>query len=146
MAGDRIFHMHEGSTYIEKQVNYVKGNLVMGTTMETTEEYPRPSTDLRECIDEVLPLMSNASHWFCIYRGMVDHGLNKKKDYSGFVALIENLYPEGVPFGINAGDISKLDINSFAKPVKEWDGNDAPRKGVTFVQYKKIAEMFESLM
>lgn len=38
MAGDRKFYMQKGSTYIEKQVNYIKGDLVMGTGAEVADE------------------------------------------------------------------------------------------------------------
>ena len=121
-------------------------NLKRVATGEEVEEEERKGEPLRRAIEGTLPMMVNGSQWFCIYRGMVDRELHKKGDYAGFVSRIEALFPGKVPLGINAGDISKLDVHSWSKHLEEWTQSDAPRKGKTYTQYEKIARRFEELL
>ena len=121
-------------------------NLKREATGEEVEEEERKGEPLRRAIEGTLPMMVNGSQWFCIYRGMVDRELHKKGDYAGFVSRIEALFPGKVPLGINAGDISKLDVHSWSKHLEEWTQSDAPRKGKTYTQYEKISRRFEELL
>ena len=119
----------------------------MATGEEAEEEERKGERDmLRSAIEGTLPMMENGSQWFCIYRGMVDRELHEKGRYAGFVSRIEAFFPGKVPLGINAGDISKLDVGSWSKHLEEWTRSDAPRKGKTYTQYEKITRRFEELL
>lgn len=105
-----------------------------------------PALTLREKIDQVVPLMENGSHWFCVYRALVDKGIHTKKDYAGFVNLIKGLYADELPYPINANIISRLDVDSWAKPVSEWDISNAPRTGNTYPKYVEITTILYEIL
>lgn len=44
--GDRIFNMSQGSTYIEKQINYVQGNQVFGKPLRAASNDNTPQSEV----------------------------------------------------------------------------------------------------
>jgi len=84
--------------------------------------------------------------WFAIYRPLVQ--MKKVKDgmFDAFQSYIEGLLSE-LPKPIDPRDLqSKMDVQSFQKNVDEWDPDDAPVAGKTFMTYFNLAKDFLSLI
>lgn len=96
-------------------------------------------------IVEVSSMVRNGRQWYAVFRAMVDKRQIDKTDYEGFCILVARVVPshEHLP---NAGQMQRLAVQSFAKPVTQWDVNDAPVTNKPFYDYKRIAERMLELL
>lgn len=100
-----------------------------------------------EQVDVVISEMGSEVHharqWFAVYRSLLDHELTEKDDFDGFCKRVRRLLPdhEHLP---TAKELSRMDVQSFSKPVVLWDRKDAPVKGVRFDDYLRIARLTDT--
>jgi len=85
----------------------------------------------------------HARQWFAVYRSLLDHELTEKDDFDGFCKRVRRLLPdhEHLP---TAKELSRMDVQSFSKPVVLWDRKDAPVKGIRFDDYLRIARLTDT--
>ena len=85
----------------------------------------------------------HARQWYAVYRPLLDHELTEKDDFDGFCKRVHRLLPdhEHLP---TAKELSRMAVQSFAKPVVLWDRNNAPVKGVRFDEYLRIAHLTDA--
>lgn len=85
--------------------------------------------------------LSGSRPWFAVYRTFTDRGVIEKGDYTGFVALLENIMGEEAP-SINVKDMrGNIDVQSFEKPVSLWSVDDAPVGAKRFYDYLEVAKV-----
>lgn len=145
---ERHFHFAAPVTYIEHQEITVQtgGTLNFGAPAEepnVTE--PARHCGLREAIEEVLPVLTQKRLWFPIVKVMMDNGLVPNGDFAGAKAMIERAFPEGLAPGIDAADLSRLNVQSFSRPVRGWDAANAPVQGNVYEKYHSLALRFSEI-
>lgn len=141
---DSLFIFEAGS--INTIINDNHGTIY--TNRSGQEQQPEELTDddLRNKINQVLPLMKNSRHWFSIIKVLMLHGQVLDGDFEAGKNLIERLYPAGVTLKIDPADLSKLHTGSFRLPVVSWVQNDAPvARSAEFFQYRSIALKLDEL-
>lgn len=94
---------------------------------------------VEEMIVDVAPMVKNGRQWYAVFRALVDKKYLGKCDFEAFCDLVASVVPghEHLP---DAGQMQRLAVQSFAKPIVLWDENDAPVKGKPFKDYRRIAD------
>ena len=100
---------------------------------------------VEEAILDVSSMVKNGRQWYAVFRPLVDKKYLGKAEYETFCDLVASVVPqhEHLP---DAGQMQRLAVQSFAKPVVLWDEADAPVKGKPFKDYKRIAERMLELL
>jgi len=100
---------------------------------------------VEESIVDVSSMVKNGRQWYAVFRPLVDKKYLGKAEYETFCDLVASVVPqhEHLP---DPGQIQRLAVQSFAKPVVLWDEADAPVKGKPFKDYKRIAERMLELL
>ena len=100
---------------------------------------------MEEAVRAVATLVENGRQWYAVYRAMVDREVIGKGNYAGFVAMVADLVPdhEHLPA---AAELRRMAVQSFSKPVRLWDSDDAPVKGQRFDDYLHIARQTLSML
>ena len=100
---------------------------------------------VEHAIAEVAPMVKNGRQWYAVFRAMVDQKKMGKMDYEGFCTLIKWVVSNHNHLP-NAEQMQRLAVQSFAKPVTQWDENDAPVTNKPFYDYQQIAEKMLDLL
>lgn len=100
---------------------------------------------VEQAIAEVAPMVKNGRQWYAVFRAMVDQKKMGKMDYEGFCTLIKWVVSNHNHLP-NAEQMQRLAVQSFAKPVTQWDENDAPVTNKPFYDYQRIAEKMLDLL
>lgn len=100
---------------------------------------------LRRALLIIAPEITVNRHWYSVYRVLVDCGLVKEDDFTGFSSLLEEALGNDTP-ELNIKDLRALAVNSFAKPVDLWNENNAPVSGARFFAYQNIARAFRKAL
>ncbi len=149
MAGDRKFYMQKGSTYIEKQVNFVQGNQVFGRESEAEEVAEKKElTDdrLRDLINTIIPKITQNRHWFCVGKVLMLRGVIAYDDFDALKELLERLYPAGFPNKFEPADLRRLHDGCFRLPLKDWEITTSPfKRAAEFKAYYNLATEFDAL-
>ena len=98
-----------------------------------------------EAVTQVLADIRVGRMWFCIYRVLADVGYLRQGDYEGLKTCMDRLFPDN-DFKINPHDISRMDVDSFAKSVSLWNEMNAPVGGKRFREYRQLAMDFYRLV
>ena len=102
-----------------------------------------------ECVKEAVraaaPQVENGRQWYAVYRAMVDRGAVGEGEYSGFVAMVTDLVPDHRHLP-KAPELRRMAVQSFAKPVRLWNTDDAPVKGQRFDDYLRIAKQVLNIL
>lgn len=84
--------------------------------------------------------------WFAVYRVFVDRSVIEKGDYTGFVAMTEEIMKEDAPT-INIKDMrGNVEVLSFDGPVSLWNADNAPVSGKRFYDYLEVAKATKSAL
>lgn len=149
MAGDRKFYMQKGSTYIEKQVNFVQGNQVFGRETDAAGEADREMTDdrLRDLINMIMPKITKNRLWFCVGKVLMLRGVIPYDDFEALKELLDRIYPAGYPQSkFEPSDLRKLHDGSFRLPMKDWELLSSPfDRQAEFKAYYNLATEFDAL-
>lgn len=136
----------------KKEVTFSGGRHYHGvppTAQATTTEGPNLLSDdeLRERINQVMNLITNKRHWFCIAKVMMLHGQARNKDFEGVAKRINSLYPAGLEHEIDPADLQRIHTGSLTLPVSEWTLQDSHlKRDAEFRQYLTLAQRFEELL
>lgn len=86
MAGDRKFYMQKGSTYIEKQVNYIRGNQIIGRETDSEESHTEEAPTGTSTIEGKMKAVASA------IEAMVNEGeLQKKQDFGAIKKVVDDM-------------------------------------------------------
>ena len=101
--------------------------------------------EMMEAIRCVAPYITNSRMWFAVYRVLVDCKVLCENSFDTFVQWLEEDVPEH-PYMPKAVDLQRLAVQSFRKPVKLWNVNNAPVSGKRFRDYCDIARRMEEML
>lgn len=138
MAETITYNFYEGSQKVERidhQVNNFYG-------ARRNSKLITPEV-LREHILTVMPLITNARHWFSICKVMMHKSIVGEGDFDSAISLIKAAFQEGLAIEPDAKDLAKLNSGTWEKEEPEnWDcGPEDPlKKGIPV--YKTIAIRF----
>lgn len=98
-----------------------------------------------ECIVKIGDQVKHARQWYAVQRKMVDREVAEEGDMINFCNRVARLLPEHEHLPV-AKELSRMAVQSFAKPVSMWDINNAPVKGTRFYDYMQIAMNMDKLL
>ena len=107
------------------------------------EEVSRQKVE--KAVAEAARLVKNGRHWYAVYRAMADRGAVGEGDYTGFAELVSGIVPEH-DFLPKPGELRRMAVQSFSKPVALWNQDDAPVSGQRFDDYLLIAKATNKLL
>ena len=91
---------------------------------------------LHAALEELRGLTTNNRQWFPVIKVLMWRGYVCDGDFAGAVAMIQQIIPD---LRLDARDMSRMNVQSFSKPLERWDISDAPVGGNVFMQYRDIA-------
>jgi len=112
-------------------------------TMVETHEIPQQRVSW--AIREVASMVTIARQWYAVYRAMVDLNVVKDGDYETFCEMVKTEAPQHQRLP-NSGELQRLAMLSFTKPVRYWNAENAPVKGKRFNDYLMIANRTTELL
>lgn len=102
-------------------------------------------SDLADLITRISPHIRYARQWYAVCRVLMESQAIGPHDYGGFVSLVLSTLPDH-PCLPSTSELKRLAVFSFARSVSQWDPSNAPVSGQRFEDYKKIAELTESIL
>lgn len=100
---------------------------------------------LAKALFEIRDSVGSKSQWFSIYRVLVDCNEVEEGDFGGFEGLLDEHMGDAAPT-LNLKELSRMNVLSFSKPLKDWDVNDAPLQTSRARIYLTLARKFERLL
>ena len=99
----------------------------------------------QEVIRLVAPMVDKGRQWYAVCRAMVSSQMLSARDMEDFCQLVAASVPdhEHLP---DAKELSRMAVQSFARPVSKWDERNAPVTRSWFARYKTIALRTEDEM
>ena len=99
----------------------------------------------QEVIRLVAPMVDKGRQWYAVCRAMVSSQMLSARDMEDFCQLVAASVPdhEHLP---DAKELSRMAVQSFARPVSKWDEDNAPVTRSWFARYKTIALRTEDEM
>ena len=94
--------------------------------------------EVNQLIVKISSEIQIARQWFSVYRAMVDNEVQTAGDLYGFCNRVKMLLPESTKLP-DVKELSRMEIQSFAKPIALWAENNAPVSGARFNEYRRIA-------
>lgn len=91
---------------------------------------------IRESLETLKSQVGNNRQWFSVVKVLMWKGYVNDGDFAGAAALICEVLPD---VRLDAKDLSRLNVQSFSKPLDKWDVGNAPVQGNVFIQYRDIA-------
>ena len=120
---------------------------VCGRIVKEIKKVRRPVYSMEKVMESIMAvsaMIKNGRQWFAVYRVMVDAGIVTLADYSGFCKMVKEAVP-GHEFLPSPVEIGRLAIDSFKKPVAQWNPRYAPVSGKRFDDYLEIANKMQEL-
>lgn len=97
---------------------------------------------IKVAVTAVIDKIVNNRMWYSVFRVLVDRGRYESTDQiASFVSDINEIFPEN-DFNLDAKDLSRMAVLSFAKPVALWEIDNAPVSGKRFYSYLSLARDF----
>ena len=100
-------------------------------------------------VDQLIVKISSeimvARQWLSVYRAMVDYDVQTVGDFQGFCSRVKMLLPD-FQYLPDAKELSRMEVQSFAKPVAMWTENNAPVVGSRFQEYRRIAMLMANYL
>lgn len=101
--------------------------------------------DIEDCVYSISDSISYRRHWYAVYKVMQGEEVFRKSSMEDFCQYIEQLLPEHEHLP-NLKEMQRMAVDSFNKPVQQWDVNNAPVKGMSFIKYRNIGLQFMELL
>ena len=112
---------------------------VHAVTQETKAPRAVTKAERMAAIKAVATMVTVGRQWYAVYRAMVDRQAVALEDYDGFVAMVTEAVPEHEHLPKRL-ELQRLAVQSFTKPVGQWNPLNAPVKGTRYQQYLNIAQ------
>ena len=101
--------------------------------------------EVDERIIKIGPEVQHARQWFAVYRALLDKELTVKDDFTGFCDRIKRLLPDHKHLP-EPKEVSRMNVQSFSKPIAMWTEANAPVKGQRFKDYLRIGMRMGELL
>ena len=101
--------------------------------------------ELNQLIVKISSEIKIARQWFSVYRAMVDYEVQAVGDFQGFCSRVKSLLPD-FSYLPDAKELSRMEVQSFSKPVAMWAENNAPVVGSRFMEYRRIAMLMAAYL
>ena len=101
--------------------------------------------EVDECIIKIGSDVKHARQWYAVYRAMLDCQVTNEGDYMAFCSRVRFLLPEHEHLP-TPKEISRMAVQSFARPVSMWNNNNAPVSGVRYKDYLNVALIMGSYL
>lgn len=88
----------------------------------------------------VMPFVKLQKHMFAVAKGLMHNHYVAEGDFKGAKVLLEQAYPEGLPFKVDPVEMNRLNSLSMSKDIDEWDITNQGI-GSTFPEYATIARI-----
>jgi len=111
--------------------------------MRAVKKLSAETVDL--CIVKIGEQVKHARQWYAVQRKMVDREVAEEGDFVNFCNRVARLLPQHEHLPV-AKELSRMAVQSFAKPVPMWDINNAPVRGSRFYDYLQIAMTMDRLL
>jgi len=111
--------------------------------MEISKEISEAS--ITATIRTLAPKIKIARLWYAVFRKMVDRLIYKEDDYEAFCDRVTLEVPchKHLPKPV---EMQRMAVDSFAKPVRKWNEDNAPVSGARFNSYKRLAEETDAVL
>ena len=116
--------------------NWGNGQQVIAENYYENNRRPATAEHLQSSLEELRGLIVNKRQWFSVIKVLMWRGYVSDGDFAGAVAMIQRIMPD---LKLDAKDMSRMNVQSFSRPLERWDISDAPVAGNVFMQYKDIA-------
>ena len=102
---------------------------------------PRVPSDfeVQRAIHDIGLKVRSGRHWYALMRALIDVRYLQEGEYQRFCDKVRVFAPlcQRQP---DARQLSRLAVGSFAKPVVQWNKNNAPVEGAVFDEYLQLAQ------
>lgn len=120
---------HVSSRLCMKIIN--KAKQLKFTQKAVSEE--RVSTIIRL----IAPEVKIGRQWYAVYKPMEEKKVFPKEGYATFCERVRQEVPKHKHLPVEV-ELQRMAVQSFKKPVRQWNPNDAPVQGKRFVAYQQI--------
>lgn len=93
----------------------------------------------------VAPMVDTARQWYAVYRVLVDLNVVEVEDYDTFIGMVRSEVPEHVKQPSRT-ELQRMAVDSFSRPVAQWNAGNAPVQGKRFREYLSIAQRVQQLL
>lgn len=83
--------------------------------------------------------------WISVYRPLKERNAEIASSYETFCEGIAKIVPNHMNLP-TVRELQRMDVQSFTKPVRLWERDDAPVEGRRFDEYLSIAKRFKDLL
>lgn len=127
----------------EKQPPRMKAAKALKAIKRTKQQSIQPLQE--EAVDVALQEIGSyvllKRHWISVYRPLKDRESEVASSYETFCERVKKVLPKH-PNLPTVRELQRMDVQSFSKPVRLWDRDDAPVDGKRFDEYLDIAKRF----
>ena len=118
------------------------------TQKQQREQHPPVPSDetVADALRRIHPHVRCGRHWYAVLRVLMDCGYYVRGDYRGFVEDLQMWLGKDFKPQPTAHDLSKMCVQSFSKPLAQWNRNDAPVQDKRFDDYRNIANEFKEMI
>lgn len=116
--------------------NWGNGKQVIAETYYENNRSSATAEHLQTALEELRGVIDNKRQWFSVIKVLMWRGYVCDGDFAGAVAMIQRIIPD---LKLDAKDMSRMNVQSFSRPLERWDISDAPVCGNIFMKYKDIA-------
>ncbi len=96
-------------------------------------------------IFDVSPMIKNGRQWYAVFRKLVELTVYGMAEIEAFCTKVVKTVPNHKYLPIPS-ELQRMAVQSFTRPSKLWEENDAPVTGKRFFDYVRIADRTEELM
>ena len=126
---------------VEKASFRAPSRSLLQAIRKTKNKLKAASKLTKEEVDERIRKMGaivvHARQWYAVYRALLDKSLIPEDDFKGFCDRVKRLLPEHDHLP-EPKEISRMAVQSFAKPIPLWVESNAPVTGSRFRDYLHI--------
>lgn len=134
---------------VEKMSTRASSRLLLQAIRRTKNKMKAASVLTDAEVDERIVKMGDyvihARQWYAVYRALLDKTLIEEGDFSGFCDRVKRLLPEHKHLP-EPKELSRMAVQSFAKPIPLWTESNAPVGGSRFRDYLRIGMMMGELL
>lgn len=134
---------------VEKASTRASSRILLQSIRRTKQKMRAAKKLSEEEVDERIvrigEWVQHARQWYAVYRALRDKELTPEDDYVSFCDRVKRLLPEHKHLP-EPKEISRMAVQSFAKPIPLWVESNAPVKGARFRDYLNIGMTMGELL
>ncbi len=127
---------------VEKTSNKASSRVLLKSIRRTKNKMRNAQKMSDEEVDERIvrigEIVIHARQWYAVYRAMCDRDATSEGEYAAFCARVAGLLPQHKHLP-EPKELSRMAVQSFARPVALWTESNAPVRGTRYRDYLHIA-------